>query len=214
MAKIKTIDEFTDSLTSDFNWRVKEISNFKASIKGAVPQHQAAMLRAGVPLTYAHWEGHIAHVTRSYTSYVLSKRVVYSKLKVSFSLHAFGRRFDQMYGKKLSLSEKIEFLEDFKQVGAVRFSLADGDVFKTRSNLNSEVLQELCRVTNVDIANFSPHFDFIDKFLVGRRNFIAHGQDISLSVDDFEDLTQKTIQLMRNFRDLVENEAQTSGYLL
>jgi hypothetical protein len=212
MAKIRTIDEFADSLTSDFNWRVREISDFKASIRLVGTQQRSVLLRAGVPLVYAHWEGHVAHVTRNYTSYVMSKRLLYSKLKLSFSLHAVSRKFDQMYGKRLSLSEKVDFLEDVQRISTIRFSTTDGEVFKTKSNLNSEVLTELCRATNIDISSFVPHFDFIDKILVGRRNHIAHGQDISLTMVEFEDLTTRTIDLMRSYRNLVENEAYTSGF--
>jgi hypothetical protein len=214
MAIVRTIDDLLDSLTSDFTWRVREISDFKASVKSVAQHLRAALLRGGVPLIYAHWEGYVAFVTRQYTDYVKTKRLPYSELRTAFILHAVGRNFDQMYGKRMSLIEKVNFIESADKARTTKFSTIDGEVFRTKSNLNSDVLKDLCAAVNLDAEQFALEYDFIDKRLVGKRNNIAHGRDTPIDFDEFETLAERTIRLMRLYRNLVENQAAMNGFKL
>jgi hypothetical protein len=102
--------------------------------------------------------------------------------------------------------EKLEFIESVQSKADDKFSIVDGELVKARSNLNSAVLRELCCLISLDISQFEPEFSFIDKVIVGRRNHIAHGEDIMVPYEELDELVDKSIALMRLFRNIVEND--------
>ncbi len=55
-------------------------------------------------------------------------------------------------------------------------------------------------------------FDFLDKILLGRRNNIAHGQFIEIDSDMLRDMSDRVIEMMRKFNNLVDNEVNLQGY--
>jgi hypothetical protein len=82
----------------------------------------------------------------------------------------------------------------------------------TRSNLNSEVLRELCLVCNVSFAEFEAEADFIDRILLRRRNSVAHGENVFIQVIDADDLINRTTALMRIFRDKLDAAVTLERY--
>jgi hypothetical protein len=96
MPRILSALEFTNYVTADFNWRVRELSDFKTSIKRSLPEYRVSLLRACAPIVYAHWEGHVTIVVRAYLDYVRILRMKYSNLKSGFFLNAMSRQFDRI----------------------------------------------------------------------------------------------------------------------
>lgn len=59
--KIRTLEDLNDRLTADLVWRKIEIADLKALIENrsfSDSKHNT-LLRGGVTLLYAHWEGYI-----------------------------------------------------------------------------------------------------------------------------------------------------------
>jgi hypothetical protein len=59
--KIRTLEHLNQRLTDDLIWRKREMSDLKSLVKNRsfhYSQH-IAVLRSGVTLLYAHWEGYI-----------------------------------------------------------------------------------------------------------------------------------------------------------
>jgi hypothetical protein len=52
----------------------------------------------------------------------------------------------------------------------------------------------------------------IDLKLVGRRNHVAHGEDMPINAIDFIEMTDEVVDLMNTFRNLIENSAVTGDY--
>jgi hypothetical protein len=82
----------------------------------------------------------------------------------------------------------------------------------TKSNLSFATLCEILNVLGIEQSLFEPDESFIDRILLHKRNNIAHGQNILLTDDELEDISNKTIGLMRTFRNLVENAALAGAY--
>ena len=85
-------------------------------------------------------------------------------------------------------------------------------LINTKANLNSEVLRDICMVCCVPFDNFEKEIDFIDIFLLKRRNAIAHGEDTFIDAMEMDVLSARTIRLMRTFGDVLDNSVQFQSY--
>ena len=108
--------------------------------------------------------------------------------------------------------EQVAFLSNVVDSGGLPLRTVDVDILSTRSNLNSAVLQDLCCFLSLDITQFESDFDFLDKILLYRRNNIAHGQFIEIDIDTLRDMSERVIEMMRKFNNLVDNEVNLQGY--
>jgi hypothetical protein len=212
MAQLRTAEEFTSFVTSDLTWRIREISDIRSTATAAVGGLSRAILRASVPLMYAHWEGHVSVVSRAYLDFLAIRRLRYSSLKQAFRLNAFFATIRRMTQTRLSYMDQILFLRNVLDSGDSQLRAVDEDVLHTRSNLNSEVLQDLCCFLSLDVDHFADDFDFLDKILLNRRNNIAHGQFIEIDINMLRDMSDRVIEMMRKFNNLVDNEVNLQGY--
>src|SRR5215471_17572405 len=210
MPQLRTAEEFTAFITSDLTWRIREISDIRST--AATASLPRAILRASVPLMYAHWEGHVSVVSRAYLDFLALRRLRYSNLTQSFRLNAFFATIRRMTQARASYLEQVAFLSNVVDSGESQLRTVDGDILSTRSNLNSAVLQDLCCFLSLDIAQFESDFDFLDKILLYRRNNIAHGQFIEIDIDTLRDMSERVIEMMRKFNNLVDNEVNLQGY--
>jgi hypothetical protein len=96
--------------------------------------------------------------------------------------------------------------------GDRRFAHVNESLVNTKSNLNFEVLCDICRVCGTDTSIFTPHQNFIDVLLLKRRNSIAHGEDTFVGVEDLNSLTEQTIGLMRMFSNDLQAKAHLGHY--
>lgn len=212
MVQLRTAEEFTAHITSDLTWRIREISDIRSTAAAALQPVSRAILRASVPLMYAHWEGHVSLVSRAYMDFLALRRLPYSSLKQCFRLNAFFATIRRMTQARLNHLDQIAFLTSVLNSGDAQLRNVDQDVLSTRSNLNSEVLQDLCCLLSLDIGQFKDDFDFLDKILLNRRNNIAHGQFIEIDIAMLRDMSERVIEMMRKFNNLVDNEVNLQGY--
>ena len=55
----RTEQMLVDNLDNDLAWRIKELSIIKNKIPQSKNNEQEALIRAGVTILYAHWEGFV-----------------------------------------------------------------------------------------------------------------------------------------------------------
>jgi hypothetical protein len=200
-------DDLAEQLSRDITWRVREISDLKSAIRAADNIAQTALLRATLAICYAHWEGHVRFSARKYLTHIALRKLTFSTLAPQFLRNEFLPRLSTM-GQK-SIRERGEIVDLILSSGANRFSRVNEDLINTQSNLNSEVLLNICRICGIDADIFEDKSDFIDVILLKRRNAIAHGEDTFIAVTELDELTDGTIELMRLF----SNQLQASAYL-
>lgn len=144
--------------------------------------------------------------------YLALRRLAYSNLKESFRLNAFFVRFRRLSQGRLTHREQIALLCEVLESGGQRFSSVNEDILSTRSNLNSSVLRDICCVLSLDMSHFDNDLDFLDKVLLHRRNNIAHGDFIEIDFEVLRDMSDRVIELMRKFNNLVDNQVSLQGY--
>jgi hypothetical protein len=64
----------------------------------------------------------------------------------------------------------------------------------------------------VPIQPFKDKSTFIDTILLKRRNAIAHGEDTFVDINDLNEITNETINMMRAFGDALDNQVTLQSY--
>lgn len=212
MSKPYTESDFSQLLISDRTWRLKEISDLKNSIVQADSILKKVLLRALVTICYAHWEGHIRFSAKIYLVHIALRKFPFLDLNGQFLKNYFLPRLAALSTSKPSLAAKCDLLEDIFSSSHKRFSRVNDDLVNTKSNLNSDVLRDICLVCGVPFKKFEDRVSFIDILLLKRRNAIAHGEDAFVDPSDMDELATKTISLMRTFGDILENNVYLKVY--
>jgi hypothetical protein len=212
--QLRTADEFSAAITSDLTWRIREISDLRAAIRRIDASLRPSVLRAGVPLIYAHWEGHVIVVARAYVDFLAIRRPEYSTIRPSFRLNEFFNDFKTLGQTRLNYRQQIDLISKIVDSGSTQMRRIDGEVVSSLSNLNSGVLKDICEYLSVDTGNFKDDYDFIDKILLHRRNNIAHGQFMNIDEAALLEMSDRVINLMRSFNNLVENDVVLGAYRL
>jgi hypothetical protein len=70
----------------------------------------------------------------------------------------------------------------------------------------------ICLVCCVPTEDFADKATFVDLILLKRRNAIAHGEDTFAAIEDLDELTNKTIAMMRAFGDMLGNHVSLKDY--
>jgi hypothetical protein len=214
MPQVRTPDEFSHMITSDLTWRIREISDLRTAIRRMDAAFRPSVLRAGVPLIYAHWEGHVIVVARAYVDFLAIRRPAYGAIKAGFRLNEFFAELKSLRHTELNYRQKIDLIMRIAASETTQFRRVNPEVISSRSNLNSDVLQDLCYYLSIDAENFRDDFDFIDSILLHRRNNIAHGQFININEDSLVEMSDRVIKIMRMFNNAIENDVILGDYRL
>lgn len=205
--KVRTIQHLIDKLDKDIAWRKKELVTFKATIDLQTDQTaQQALRRSGVALLYSHWEGFVKNAGTYYLEYVSNRKERHVDLCLSLQTviahshmkgkqnttkaSCYGDIFNNLYG--ISSQKPLPYK----------------GVVKTDSNLSSQILKEICWVTQLDYSIFETSQQFIDEKLLGVRNGIAHGEGkIVVDAEDYAVAHQKTMELIEQVKEGIEDNA-------
>jgi hypothetical protein len=212
MTKPYTEYDFSSQITEDRTWRLKEISDLKSAILRADERLQKVLLRAIITICYAHWEGYVRFAARKYLEHIALRKFRYSELNRQFLRNYFLPRLAALSTSKISMTDRCDLLNDILSASDRKFSRANEDLINTKSNLNFDVLSDICLVCCVPLQPFEDKSSFIDAILLKRRNAIAHGEDTFVDIRDLDELTTETVTIMRAFGDALENQVTLSKY--
>lgn len=211
--KIRTLDDLSKSLSDQLSWRKQELSELKNLIETSIPKHRkSVILRSGIAIIYAHWEGYLKIAGRNYLEYIASLRIENSLLTKNFqiiSLHGNTNLF--ISSKKLSSYDLI--VDFFENKQTVRAKIPYKEIIDTESNLSSKVLKEIIWCLNLDYSNFETKAKLIDERMLAKRNHIAHGEFLEVDDKDVISLRDEVLALMDEFKTQIENCALTKAYL-
>ena len=210
---IRTSENLIDKIAADHVWRIREISELKTLIESPTlsQTRQKVLCRAGVTLLYAHWEGFVKKTGSYFLEYVSFQRLPVSDLKSNFITLMMKTNIDEATkSKKYSIFDKFTDFLLTKQSN--RSKIPFKNVVNTESNLSTTVLKEITWCLGIGYELFESKEKLIDLKLVGRRNHVAHGEDMLVNANDFLEMAGEVIGLMNTFRNLIENSAVTGNY--
>jgi hypothetical protein len=210
---IRTLEQLSDSLAEDLAWRKKELSNLKSLIETSSmsSSQERVLLRSGITILYAHWEGFIKTAASNYLEYVAMQRLRYDELSSNFVALALKQKLSQANetNKATIFTETIDFI---RTQLIKRSSVPYKDVVQTGANLSSSVLREITCVLGLDYSFYETKQILIDNKLLAKRNFVAHGEYIKLDKEDYLQLHSQVINMMDTFRNQVDNCATIESY--
>jgi RiboL-PSP-HEPN len=199
-------------LDADLIWRRKELSDIKSAIKTADEPSRPPLLRAIITMSYAHWEGYVRTCANRYFEHLTLRKKPFAQFERQVYVNTILMRLDTLHRNRVSLKERCKLINDILDGGVGTFKYLNPELVDTRSNLNTDVVRDICIICGVDAIHFENHRDFLDRLLLKRRNAIAHGQQEFIRSDEIDDLVANTLALMAAFRNLLENKVYTKAY--
>ncbi len=211
MQKLRTLTDASDFLDTEFAWRLREIADIKSSVFSTKGPRQVTLIRAGVALLYAHWEGFIKIAAEVYVNYVSNRGLRYDQLQACFVARGLKGHLQKVVETKKGarLVEAIEFLQ---QELSNRASIPFRGVVDTESNLSSKVFADIIVSIGLTPGPYETKYNLIDASLLDRRNRIAHGEPLDVTATDYSALSDEVVGLMRAFKTDVENALVLKSY--
>ena len=212
MKKIRTLTALSEQLDSEFSWRLKELADYKFLLKEVNSSRHLSLIRAGVPLIYAHWEGFVKASAQYYLAFVLAQKAKVRELSpcfVAMSKRSLLYKYREENRSRVHnrLVEELMRSDHLEKVASFSASI------NTRSNLNSVVFTDISLSIGVPLSNYETRFKFIDESLLKRRNEIAHGAYLDIDSSTFIDIIDGVILLLRLFKTDIENAAALKKYM-
>jgi hypothetical protein len=212
--KIKTIEKLQDKLEEDLAWRKKEILSLKLLIeKDEI--NKKILLRAGVALLCAHFEGFIKTASNYYVIYISSKKVKCDNVLYSLLAIKLKKDFDNC-SKTDNHSVHGLLLEKIEQIKNENFFIKYTDsepIISTKSNPKSEVLDEILKTIGIKSDIFTTKKQYIDYSLLYNRNKIVHGERFELNYKDFDEVFNVVMDLLDKYKELIIQAAEKEEFL-
>lgn len=212
--KIRSISILQDELDQGLAWRVKEIAALKMSVgSSSMSIAQPTLIRAGVPLLYAHWEGFIKKASQNYLEYVSNQRLKFGELASCFVVFGAKKHLAHIADSRRA-GVNIAAVDFFRGCSDVRADLSLSSAINTNSNLKSEVFVDIAMSLGVAVDPYDAYFNLIDESLLARRNAIAHGEYLDLDAKSFRALSDEVIHLLRMYKTDLQNLASMEAFRL
>jgi len=212
MTKFVTAEQSMAAIQADSAWRKKEISALKQRVATSEGEAQTILMRAGVLMLYAHWEGFVRFAAQAYVAHI-NERI--SRFNAPLSDHyrqllmwrCLKRKGDFPHAKS-----PTGFLDAMQEWETHPDVLLSDDMINSEANLNSEVLRKILRIIDISFADFESKKNLIDEKLLGRRNPIAHGERRTLTIDEYSEADREVRDLLDIFQRKIEDCVQYSSF--
>lgn len=212
MTRYVTVEQCLSAIQADSAWRKKEISSLKQRVARAEGESRMIMMRAGILILYAHWEGFVRFAAETYIAHI-NERV--ARFDVPLTEHyrqllmwrCIQRRGDYPHAKT-----PLGFLDVMQEWKTKPPTSLSDDMIDAESNLSSIVLKKILRIIDIPFVDFESKQNLIDEKLLGRRNPIAHGQRRSVTIDEYNEADREVRALLEIFQQKIENCIQNSSF--
>lgn len=209
--KIQTVGILQDILDRELSWRIKEIAELKTAVRTSKQPWQKTIIRAGVPLLYAHWEGFVKRACEAYVTFVSCQRLTFDELKSNFVVLGAKKHLQAISSSRKS-KLNIHAVDFFRTKMNERADVKLQSAINTESNLSSNIFENIAISIGINHAQYESRYNFIDESLLKRRNNIAHGEYLELDSKSFQDLADNVLLLLRWVKTDIENSASTESY--
>lgn len=215
------LEKLLSKLDKDIAWRKKELSSLKIEINSKMTSRQEYyyLVRGAIALIYAHWEGNIKSQFGAYVKFLNSLL----KEKYIIIENYDDKILDLIFYPSIkaasqnTLEKRAKIIDKFKSLYLDKniIQIEHKEVVITKSNLNYNVLLELCSRFGIEpIDNINEKF--LDKLLEDRNN-IAHGESKYNTNNDYLiELVNSSSEKIINFMETIKNNIllKTEGYRL
>lgn len=209
--KIRTPEQLSDKLSQELAWRKIELSSMKALIDlKPTSSRKNVLLRSGITMLYAHWEGFVKVAANSYLEFVAMQGLPYNQLSNTFIALAMKDKLDRASetNKVIIYSE----IADFFMTKLSKRSIIRYENRIATSNLSSAVFKEIVCMLGLDYKFYESKEVLIDEKLLKRRNQIAHGNYLDVDEKEYDQLHMQVVAIIETFRNQIDNCVATKQY--
>lgn len=168
--------------------------------------------RCSVTILYAHWEGFVKLAGRFFLEFIAMQRHHNEELHPNLLTLSMRKQVD-FEPKALKASELGKITTFFLSQMSDRASIPYKTAIDTGSNVSSKVLREILWCLGLDYRPFEIREKFIDSRLLGRRNFVAHGEAANVDPGEYNEMREGVIAMMTNLKTQIENSAVLKTYV-
>lgn len=210
MKQFKSKTNVEDYLSEELAWRRKEIHNFKSLIRDKKRSVEVnSLIRGGIVLSYANWEGYIKGASQAYLSYVSFRDFAMNEVAHNFLTLSIMNNLK----KTETFSEHTSRISCLLESPNIKCKIPTENIIVTESNLNSKVLKKIMEIIGLDYSHYELKSAFLDQNILKNRNEIAHGELRPLVQDDFNQIADFVIENMELYKILIQNAIDTKSYL-
>jgi hypothetical protein len=214
----RDLEYLEDALERDLSWRKRELLQLKLAInKNNTTLHKSTLIRSGIALLCAHWEGFIRTATNFYLLHIIDNKIKVKDLNNNFIAYALKNNFRQIKD-----SEKItvytRFLNQVDRCGDNLLKLdytdePDARIVNTESNLSSKLFNEILQSIGLDCTPYLLKKQLIDRDILKQRHEIVHGEDSRRIDYNFEDVYVQLLEIIEKVRTQIVEAAENKKYL-
>ena len=208
--KIRTIEQLETCLQNNLAWRKKEIISFKVLIENG-NANEEVLLRLGIVLLCAHFEGFIKDASNYYIKYVSAQRIKIRELRDNFAAIQLEDEFKNVRETEKHSVHKVLLGKYFASLNSP-FS-HDRDSISTHSNPSTKVLEEILASLGLASDIFDLKAKYIDYDLLNNRHKVAHGERYPINKKDFETTFVIIMELLDQYNDLIIHAVENKKYL-
>jgi hypothetical protein len=208
--KAHTPTDLQSAIYDDLVWRRREMSPLITLIQSVGYVDQRAVVRASVPLLYAHWEGVSKYSAQRYLEFVSFRRLKYKDLKPAFLLLASVGTISEI--AKSCPKEAVVLLDLLRDREKAVNKASFRRKINTSSNLRFETLVDILCACGLDPTSFKDERSFINDELCDPRNEIAHGVGGAPPSDLIIKRRDRAFLLMAKLETLFVNAAVNEDY--
>ena len=208
--KVKTLENLSDKLDKELSWRKAELLKIKMFI-GTTESLKVPLLRAGMALLCAHFEGFIKKASQFYLLYVSEQNLKCELLSENFSAILL-RPFFQENNGSLKNSAYVNLIMKCNSIDNDVFILRRNgldQIISTHSNPKMDVIDEILSTIGIKTDMFSLKKNYIESSLLKNRHRIVHGEYIEVEEKDFVETFDAIMLLMEKYEQLIYNSAKS-----
>lgn len=215
--KIKDLEKLEERIDKDLSWRKMELFQLKMAIENNnVALSKKTLVRSGIALLCAHWEGFIRSVANYYVVYICNQKIKNKELKENFV--AFKIKKDVILSGEspknsvhTKLLLKLDSLQD--EVFFIKFNDTPAKrIINTDSNLSFELFDEILKSIGIDNI-YETKKNYIDNEMLMYRHEIVHGEGYKDTEYNFTEVYKQVLTIMEGFKTQVIEAAEKKSYL-
>lgn len=209
---IRTADGLGSYLIEELKWRKAELDTWERLARSCRPHQQTGLLRAGIALLYAHWEGYVKEAARAYLEYISRQGLYIGDLRDEIAAIALRKVLGTGEQSKKS-SDHTGIIALLRDEGRKKATIPyDRSTIRTRSNLHFDVFADIMHSIGCDSSRHELQRGLIDNRLIKNRNDIAHGRMLVIELEDWCDMRTRVQSILEDVRDQLRSAAHSDGY--
>ncbi|ERN51637.1 MAE_28990/MAE_18760 family HEPN-like nuclease [Alkalihalophilus marmarensis] len=217
-------EELQIKLDKSSSFRKKEIGNLSSQINSVEGEIQRALLRSSFILLYSHFEGFTKESIRLYLKHINSRNIPIKNVGYYLQTLFHTKKIIDVRksNRKIKYNELITamLLED-----TVLFKVdeLDGDIVSTEGNLKFSVIEDLLFLLGFTIDEFNLKSNdkslrtkeqFINRNIVKVRNQIAHGENIPVTLLQYNEVESFIIDFINTLSEEIAQVCSNKLYLI